>query len=1146
MSYTVNLGGTTYTLPDVGETAWGTDINSYFAAIATGTLQKNTTSFTLTAGPLDFGTGYGIKALYFSTKTTNPAATGVVRLAKTDAVVWRNDTNTGDLALTVSGGNIKFNGIDLLNVTDQQVLEGKTIDLEPNVDPTKTNYLLNLRNSAVASDASISYSKLNLSGSVVNADINAAAGIAYSKLNLTGSIADSDLSPTLSVSYANLDLAGSIVNDDIKSDAAIAGTKISPDFGPQSISSSGNLVLSGITNSVTVSANPSEDVALALPATQGLVGQSLVQSGAGQLGWATMVSALAEDNVFIGNGLNELTQVDTSLLGDIAADVMTGLTIKAGIIDNDDISALAEIAQSKISGLTSDLAGKEPIQTKGSISTTTTGVTVNNGTDATVGPNVTVDVSTADSTTTGLLTAADWSTFNGKLGQSAQMVYVAKSGANFTSIQSAINSILDASPTKPYVVRVAAGYYTESIVLKDWVCVSGEDINACIIHGASSVVTGSIAPGAFACMEKLTIDTAPNSAANVKAISVTGDISFDSIIIKITPGSGFVGDITGIEMVANDYSYLSNFDINLLGFAGTIQNYVGVATSGNNVTGISVGASSMVVDRDTGHYVAYLLNATGDASVRYVATYNSFLSPTFAGTVTAFKCTTKATLASNVRIVNNCAILNKGAGGGTCYAMTLDSSGNSATMRYDGMTVDMSGFTNEYISNTGSTDSQKLWITSTNKDFASLSAGLSVSTPQDQNCSGFVRWGGAGSYWSYVVGTGVFTLLRPGAGVVRATPVIWAENQTVTLTNLATNYVYVDSSGVLRTSVTDGPTLYKNNIVLFEVWTDGTYYQVTKENHPYEFTTAISGIWHKVFGALVTGLGATVTQFGAASARTLSIVGDDEVIDHGLSSTITGNPAAAVDWSAFYTNVSGKMQQRGAPVTAIVSDYNNAGVATNASSGQRIVKRLGVLKDSLNSAAPIYVTSLHTTTYGNDNAATQAISNGQIAAFPAELKALEVVQLGYIVINADGAGGGSIITGGVVVSKQAFGASLIGASSASQASLITTNTTNFVAAGGVSNSLSGADVTVQAALDTLARSKASRYAAAISWTGAGPYTMSIAGATHLRGTGAVVQVMSQVSGNVYENAAVNVSKDIVTGDVVISSTVNFVGIVDII
>lgn len=57
---------------------------------------------------------------------------------------------------------------------------------------------------------------------------------------------------------------------------------------------------------------------------------------------------------------------------------------------------------------------KQSALTFGSVSTSTGGVTVGSGTNSTVGPNVTVDVQTASATQPGLLSSANWSTFNAK------------------------------------------------------------------------------------------------------------------------------------------------------------------------------------------------------------------------------------------------------------------------------------------------------------------------------------------------------------------------------------------------------------------------------------------------------------------------------------------------------------------------------------------------------------------------------------------------------------------------------------------------------------------------------------------------------------------------------------------------------------
>jgi hypothetical protein len=76
---------------------------------------------------------------------------------------------------------------------------------------------------------------------IVNADINSAAAIAYSKLALASGIVNTDISASAAVAYSKLALSNSIVNADINSAAAIAGTKISPDFGSQNLTTTGNI-----------------------------------------------------------------------------------------------------------------------------------------------------------------------------------------------------------------------------------------------------------------------------------------------------------------------------------------------------------------------------------------------------------------------------------------------------------------------------------------------------------------------------------------------------------------------------------------------------------------------------------------------------------------------------------------------------------------------------------------------------------------------------------------------------------------------------------------------------------------------------------------------------------------------------------------
>ena len=75
-------------------------------------------------------------------------------------------------------------------------------------------------------------------GTIVNADINASAAIGLSKL-ATGALPSG-----ITVASANI-VDGTITNGDVNTGAAIAGTKVNPDFGSQSLVTTGNILLNG-------------------------------------------------------------------------------------------------------------------------------------------------------------------------------------------------------------------------------------------------------------------------------------------------------------------------------------------------------------------------------------------------------------------------------------------------------------------------------------------------------------------------------------------------------------------------------------------------------------------------------------------------------------------------------------------------------------------------------------------------------------------------------------------------------------------------------------------------------------------------------------------------------------------------------------
>lgn len=114
MSTNVLFNGTTYIVPAVGEDNWGTNVSNYLIAIAAGALQKTGGSFTLTA-EVDFGASYGLKSIYFKTRTSTPATAGILRLANNEGIQWRNAGNSANLTLLANASNqLTYEGSVLL------------------------------------------------------------------------------------------------------------------------------------------------------------------------------------------------------------------------------------------------------------------------------------------------------------------------------------------------------------------------------------------------------------------------------------------------------------------------------------------------------------------------------------------------------------------------------------------------------------------------------------------------------------------------------------------------------------------------------------------------------------------------------------------------------------------------------------------------------------------------------------------------------------------------------------------------------------------------------------------------------------------------------------------------------------------------
>lgn len=208
MAVNVVIAGTTYAFPTEGEENWGTVVTNWAVAVSSQLLQRTGGTFTLT-NDVNFGATFATIQAYIKSRTSNISSAGFVRMARADAVSWRNQANDGNLALGVDSSNrLTFNGNVIIPSTGViQPTEGGT-----GISSYTTGDTLYASASNVLSKLSIgSANKVYTSNGtipgwalLVNANIDAAAAIAYSKLSLTGGIVDADVNASAALAFSKM------------------------------------------------------------------------------------------------------------------------------------------------------------------------------------------------------------------------------------------------------------------------------------------------------------------------------------------------------------------------------------------------------------------------------------------------------------------------------------------------------------------------------------------------------------------------------------------------------------------------------------------------------------------------------------------------------------------------------------------------------------------------------------------------------------------------------------------------------------------------------------------------------------------------------------------------------------------------------
>lgn len=131
-SVTVTVNGTSHTIPQKGEKGWGDNVTAWIQDISGDVLYPSGGTFTLTSD-VNFGATYGLKSAYFSSRG-NASSGGLLRLANTDSIGWRNGADSANLLLSISSDKLQFDSVDLItDVTGLSSLSAVEIDQLENI-----------------------------------------------------------------------------------------------------------------------------------------------------------------------------------------------------------------------------------------------------------------------------------------------------------------------------------------------------------------------------------------------------------------------------------------------------------------------------------------------------------------------------------------------------------------------------------------------------------------------------------------------------------------------------------------------------------------------------------------------------------------------------------------------------------------------------------------------------------------------------------------------------------------------------------------------------------------------------------------------------------------------------------------------------
>lgn len=269
---------------------------------------------------------------------------------------------------------------------------------------------------------------------------------------------------------------------------------------------------------------------------------------------------------------------------------------------------------------------KQDALTFGSVSTSTTGVTVGNGSNSTVGPNVTVNVQTASGSQPGLLSDTDWNTFNDKQNAGEAWLKAGNAGTtpgtDFIGTSDAQDLIVKTNGITQVTFSQTGGFAAnQTLVPVDGVSKDQYSLNTIVQPGVSTSTGNYTGLANYVSHDNSNTgyDLGGSIISNLHTVREygTGTVNSTSGVVVDTAFSNVAGTTNYFKGVSSETSVGSGY---------TLDTYTGINTylnsdtaTHNNINAINHGANFQDVTANNYSALSGYANLNGSTALAQYA-----------------------------------------------------------------------------------------------------------------------------------------------------------------------------------------------------------------------------------------------------------------------------------------------------------------------------------------------------------------------------------------------------------------------------------------------------------------------------------------------------------------------------------------------